>query len=98
VVVDAVFARASERAAIADVAHHAGAAFTGLFLQADTGIRAARVGSRTNDASDATSDIARSQDSYDLGAMDWIRIDASGTPEQTLAQGQARLADVKKPS
>jgi aminoglycoside phosphotransferase family enzyme/predicted kinase len=92
VVVDAVFARPPERAAIAGVARSAGVTFCGLFLQADTAIRAARVGSRTNDASDATADIARDQDAYDLGAMDWISVDAAGTPEQTLTRSRAALA------
>lgn len=91
VVVDAVFARPAERAAIAEVARSAGVAFTGLFLQADTAIRAARVASRRDDASDATAEIARRQDAYDLGAMDWISIDASGTPEQTLARSRVKL-------
>ncbi len=95
VVVDAVFARPSERAAIAAVARGASVAFTGLFLEADTAIRAARVVSRRNDASDATAEIARQQDAYDLGAMDWIPIDASGTPEQTLARSRATLSDDK---
>lgn len=99
VVVDAVFARPSERAAIAAVARSAGVAFSGLFLQADTAIRSARVASRTGDASDATAEIARQQDAYDLGAMDWISIDAAGTPEQTLVRSRARLAgDDKMPT
>jgi aminoglycoside phosphotransferase family enzyme/predicted kinase len=96
VVVDAVFARPSERAAIAAVARGVSVAFTGLFLEADTTIRAARVASRRNDASDATAEVARQQDGYDLGAMDWIPIDASGAPEQTLARSRATLSDDKR--
>ena len=33
--------------------------------------------------------VARAQESYDLGALDWARVDASGTPDQTLARFRA---------
>jgi uncharacterized protein len=84
VIVDAVFARETERAAIDQVARKLNIRFTGLFLVADLATRMKRVGDRTNDASDATPAIAGLQENYDLGAMDWTVIDASGTPEQTL--------------
>ena len=54
--------------------------------------RASRAsGARSGDASDADAAVARAQESYDLGALDWTRIDASGTPEQTLARAHAAL-------
>jgi len=80
VIIDAVFARPDERAQIAQ----AGAPFTGLFLVADLKTRLSRVGVRTGDASDADAAIARAQEQYDLGPLDWAAVDASGTPEQTL--------------
>ena len=52
----------------------------------------ARVGARSRDASDADAAVARAQESYDLGALDWTRVDASGTPEETLARARARSA------
>ena len=57
VLVDAVFAAASERAAIAQAAD--GAPFHGLFLNAGLEMRIARVGGRVNDASDADAEVAR---------------------------------------
>jgi aminoglycoside phosphotransferase family enzyme/predicted kinase len=91
VVADAVFARAGERDAIAAVGHAQAIAFHGLFLTADLAVRVARVGGRTADASDADAAVAREQQSYDLGKLDWTRIDAGGTPAETLARARAML-------
>jgi uncharacterized protein len=84
-VVDAVFATAPERSAVAAVASGNNVAFRGLFLTADLTTRIARVGHRAGDASDADARIAAQQESYALGSMDWSVIDASGTPAQTLS-------------
>jgi aminoglycoside phosphotransferase family enzyme/predicted kinase len=87
--VDAVFADPAERAAIAKAAGSAD--FRGLFLTAPLATRIARVGGRKGDASDAGADVARMQETFDLGAMTWAEIDASGTPEQTLAHAKVAL-------
>ncbi len=84
VIIDAVFAREAERANINDIAKRLNIRSVRLFLVADLATRWSRIGRRTNDASDATPDIARLQDEYDLGTIDWAVVDASGTPEQTL--------------
>src|SRR5262249_43380245 len=84
VVVDAVFADQTERTAIRDAARKLGVRFVGLYLHADLATRLKRVGARRGDASDATPEIAELQEKYDIGAVDWTSIDASGTPEQTL--------------
>ena len=85
-IVDAVFARAQERAAAAASAQTLGAPFDGLFLEAAVDERIVRLARRSRDASDADAAVARRQEDYDLGALNWTRIDASGTPEETLAR------------
>jgi aminoglycoside phosphotransferase family enzyme/predicted kinase len=90
-VVDAVFATPSERKGIEQSAAALGVPFHGLFLVADLNTRLGRVGGRRGDASDADAAIARAQESYELGALTWTRIDASGTPEETLVRAKAAL-------
>jgi uncharacterized protein len=90
-VVDAVFARPQERAAVVDVARENRMDFLGLFLAADLKTRVSRIGARANDASDASCAVATAQENYDLGKLDWHKADASGTPEQTLANVRAVL-------
>ncbi len=92
VVVDAVFAREAERAAVRDAARRLNVRFVGLFLVTDLATRLSRVGRRERDASDATPDIAGLQENYNIGAVDWAVIDASGTPEQTLKQCESLMA------
>ena len=89
--VDAVFARPQERAVVAASAEILGVPFRGLFLAADLDTRVARVSRRGRDASDADAAVARRQESYDLGALDWTRIDASGSPEETFARARAAM-------
>jgi aminoglycoside phosphotransferase family enzyme/predicted kinase len=91
-VVDAVFARSEERTAIVAAAIRSNVAFRGLFLVADLDTRLARVTAREKDASDAGADIARVQEDYDIGPLDWSEVDASGTPEQTLAAAKGALS------
>lgn len=91
VVVDAVFAQAGERGAIAAMAARERMPFSGCFLVADLATRIARVGARVKDASDADAAVARAQERYDLGALDWRVIDADGTPTETLERTRAAL-------
>jgi hypothetical protein len=88
-IVDAVFAKPGEREAPEKSAAALGVAFHGLFLNADLDTRLARVGGRRGDASDADAAIARAQERYELGALGWTRIDASGSLDETLAHAKA---------
>ena len=72
-IVDGVFAKPQERAVVEQSARALGVPFRGLFLEADLATRIARVGTRSSDASDADAAVARSQESYDLGTLDWAR-------------------------
>jgi aminoglycoside phosphotransferase family enzyme/predicted kinase len=84
VIVDAVFAKPQERSTIEGVARAENVAFTGLFLTADLQVRIRRIGGRSPDASDATAAVARQQEDFELGDMNWATIDASGSPEMTF--------------
>jgi uncharacterized protein len=91
VIVDAVFADPAERAAVRAAAGGTDAEFCGLFLNADLPIRIGRIEARSRDASDADVAIARRQERYALGQMDFIRIDASGSPAETLERAGKAL-------
>jgi aminoglycoside phosphotransferase family enzyme/predicted kinase len=91
-IVDAVFATPQERDALAEAAKAAKISVQGLFLTADLATRIARVGGRTKDASDAGAAVAQAQENYDLGALEWSKIDASGTVVDTLARARAALS------
>jgi uncharacterized protein len=91
VIVDAVFARPQERAAIASATEAAGVRLQGLFLSADTATRLRRVGGRSGDASDADVAVAQAQERYALGDLAWTTVDASGTPAATLSRAKAAL-------
>ena len=88
-IVDAVFAQPSERSEIARAAD--GVRFVGLFLTAGLQTRIERVGARRGDASDADANVAQMQEQFDLGRVTWSKVDASGTPEETLIRAMAML-------
>lgn len=94
-IVDAVFDRFEDRSAIAAAAAEAGVPFQGLFLTVDLETRLARVGSRTADASDADAAVARSQEAAAIGSIDWSIVDASGTPDDTLARARTAIGHIR---
>jgi aminoglycoside phosphotransferase family enzyme/predicted kinase len=90
-IVDAAFLKDSERDELAMAAQKMGAMFRSAFLTADLAVRLDRIRSRRRDASDATPEIATGQEDYEIGTIDWPIVDASGSPEQTLARSKAVL-------
>jgi predicted kinase len=91
VIADAVFAQPDERQAIARVAEAAGVPFHGLWLEAPARLLEERVSRRRHNVSDATPAVVRMQLGYDLGAIDWVKMDTSGSAEETLALALDRL-------
>ena len=73
VVLDAVFARADERAAAEALAVTCGVLFEGVWLDVPKDVAQARVTSRQGDASDATAAVVERQFGYDLGTISWRR-------------------------
>jgi predicted kinase len=91
VVVDAVFARDSERIAVEKIAREAGVPFTGIWLEAPAAVLEQRVGRRLADASDANVEVVRRQLSYDLGNIAWVRVDASRSAKDVEHDVLARI-------
>lgn len=89
VVLDGVFFDAAERNAARAAAGEA--PFAGLWLEAAPETLIARVDARRGDASDADAEVVRKQLARDFGAIDWVRLDAGGASEDTLAQARAAL-------
>jgi uncharacterized protein len=89
-IVDAVFAQAGERGDIAKATDSA--KFSGLFLTADMQSRLERVGARTRDASDANAAVVQDQEKFELGRINWAKVDASGTPEETYIRARVALS------
>ena len=84
VVLDAVFAEGGERNAAVELARRSKAQFAGVWLEASPEALSARIAARRDDASDATADVVRKQLGYVLGNLDWLRVNAGGTPDETL--------------
>lgn len=85
VIADAVFARPEERLAIAAVATDAGAPFRGIWLHSAPPLLEERVSRRVHSVSDATPEVVRLQLAFDLGTIDWPKLDSSGPAGSTLA-------------
>lgn len=83
VIIDAAFLREAERCRVQTLAEKMRFKFRSFFLEAPLLVRSERVRSRSNDASDATPDVAAAQEGYDIGILGWPIVDASGTPDQT---------------
>jgi uncharacterized protein len=91
VIADAVHAHPSERAAMVALAQRTGARVQTFWLDAPPKVLIERVAQRKNDASDATPQVVQRQMAYDLGQLEWTRLDASGPFEETLRTAMTYL-------
>jgi uncharacterized protein len=91
VIVDAVHARPEERDAVAALAAAHGADFSGLWLEAPVDVMRDRVAKRAGDVSDATPSVVEAQTGYDLGALNFDRIDASRPIDEVAAACLGRV-------
>ena len=92
VVVDAVYARPSERKRIEQVAIAEAVLFTGIWLEAPESVLVSRTEQRRNDASDADPEIVRLQRELDTGPIEWLRLDASGSASTVLSRAMDHVA------
>ena len=77
VILDAVFARQDERTAARDLAESLAVPFSGIWLTAPYRELSRRLDLRQGDASDATRAVLDRQRTYDLGDLDWSKIETS---------------------
>jgi aminoglycoside phosphotransferase family enzyme/predicted kinase len=92
VILDAVASRPAERDSFRAVAATIRARFTGLWLYGDPAILERRLASRVGDASDAKPAVLRQQLGYELGSIDWERLDTSRDLQTCLADARRMLA------
>lgn len=88
---DAVFAAASEREKIEQIARNVEANFSGLWLSAPSSTLKERVAARAGDASDATPEIVEKQLTYQIGDLNWPEIDAGDSREKTAERAREEL-------
>ncbi len=82
VVLDATFIAPDLRRRAEVLATRYGVAFDGVWLEAPAEILAERINARHGDASDATVDTLRKQIDQEVGQINWVRIDASGSADE----------------
>ena len=93
VVVDAVFARETDRDAIEQVATAVGVPFIGLWLDAPESVLTSRTEQRRGDVSDADAAVVRLQRGEDTGVIRWSRLDASGSAASVLSTATACIRE-----
>ncbi|CCG09833.1 AAA family ATPase [Pararhodospirillum photometricum] len=91
VVLDGVHAKPPERANAERMAAEAGVPFDGLWVHTPVTVALNRIETRVRNPSDVTPSVRANQEAFDLGAVTWTRIDASGPKEETVAKGVRAL-------
>ena len=91
VVVDAVFDRPAERAAVEDVATAMRVPFTGIWLDTPPEILLPRIAGRSNDPSDADAAVLHQQVAKGAGAVGWTWFDAGGPADDLRDAVLSRL-------
>ncbi|MCL5777254.1 AAA family ATPase [Limibaculum sp. FT325] len=92
VILDAAHLREAEREAVAALAAEAGAAFTGLWLDAPKATLTARVEARAGDVSDADARVVAMQAGYDLGKICWTRLGADDGPARVAETARTAIS------
>ena len=90
-IVDAVFARAADRAAVERAARVAGVPFAAVWLDAPERVLVDRVEQRGPDASDADGTVVRMQCAQWADDVRWARVDAVADQDTVLARVRAQL-------
>jgi aminoglycoside phosphotransferase family enzyme/predicted kinase len=92
VIADAVFAQRDQRLKIEAVGRKAGLGFEGLWLEAPSETRLARVGGRGADASDADTAVAQAQADLAIGDLGgWQLISAAGPLDEVSTKARHAL-------
>lgn len=96
VLVDAAFARAEQRAAVAALAERIDLPFKGLWLEVARDTRLKRVRRRARDASDADEAVAAQQQDIVLaGNEPWTVLRVDGSPDDISARARAEIGMVR---
>jgi aminoglycoside phosphotransferase family enzyme/predicted kinase len=96
-IADGVFARENERQVIEAIAAGQDVPFAGLWLEAPLPVLEQRVEGRRADASDATVEVVRRQQDYEIGRMSWRRIDARGSASEVAERAWAAISPLLEP-
>jgi aminoglycoside phosphotransferase family enzyme/predicted kinase len=89
VIVDATFLDPAMRRDLSEAVRQQGVGFLGIWLHAPLQVLEARVGRRESDASDATVEVLRRAAATDLGAGDWLAVEASDGKQALQAVREA---------
>ena len=90
-IVDAVFLRPEDRAAIEEAAQRTSVPFVGLWLDAPEEVLVGRVKRRRGDASDADAAVVDLQAMQDVGPISWRTIDAAADLDAVIRQAASAL-------